>query len=241
MLPHETGGASSRPKPKRVNPRYRKKPPADKPLNQQQRRFVEQYLILGQGRAAALAAGYSAHSATELACYLKRLPNVARAIERGRAAQASAAEIDAARVLAEFARIAFSDVGRVAEWGKHGLRLKPWRQISHDDRAAISSLSAGGKSGARIQFHSKQRALESLARHLGLFARGGAQAPAKEDPAAQAANYQARYQATRALAESARAKLRAAIERVAREENGSSPDGDAAGGGDTDDDKGGGA
>ncbi len=189
--------------------RVRKKPPADKPLNQRQRRFVEQYLILGEGRAAAIRAGYSAKSAIELACYLKRLPNVARAIERGRETQARAAHVEASRVLAEYARLAFSDLGRVAAWGQNGLMLKPWGEIAEDDRAAIASLS-GGKDGACIRLHSKQRALDSLARHLGLFPPRG--------PAKQAAGPPMNYPSQEDLAQSARAKLRAVIDRYAEEQ-----------------------
>ncbi len=207
MNPQSPGAVSSCPKPKRQNPPLRKKPPADKPLNLRQRRFVEQYLIVGEGREAAIRAGYSIKSAIELACYLKRLPNVARAIERGREAQARAAHVEASRVLAEYARLAFSDLSRVADWGKEGLVLKPWSEIAEDDRASIAALS-GGKEGARIRLHSKQRALDSLARHLGLFPRG----PAK--PAAPIAD-PSRPQA--ALAESARAKLRAVIEAYAKD------------------------
>jgi phage terminase small subunit len=206
MLPYETGGAFIRPK------LIRKKPPADKPLNQRQRRFVEQYLILGEGRAAAIRAGYSAKSAIELACYLKRLPNVARAIERGRETQARAAHVEASRVLAEYARLAFSDLGRVAQWEKNGLILKPWGEIAEDDRAAIAALS-GGKDGARIRLHSKQRALDSLARHLGLFPpRGNAK------PAGAPMNYPSHYKSQEDLAQSARAKLRAVIDAYAEEQ-----------------------
>jgi len=228
MLPDETGGASAHSELKRQNPedsslashdasgpkarpsavlRIRKKPPADKALNLRQQRFVEQYLIIGEGREAAIRAGYSIKSAIELACYLKRLPNVARAIERGREAQARSAHVEASRVLAEYARLAFSDLSRVADWGKEGLVLKPWGEIAEDDRAAIAALS-GGKDGARIRLHSKQRALDSLARHLGLFPRG----PAK---AAQTIADPSRSQ--EALAQSARAKLRAVIEDYAKD------------------------
>jgi len=50
--------------------------------------------------------------------------------------------------------------------------LKPSAAISPDDRAAIESLKVKpGKNGlkATIKLHSKQRALDSLARLLGLY------------------------------------------------------------------------
>ena len=179
--------------------------PEARPLNPQQQRFVEHYLVLGNGKEAAIHAGYSARSAPAIAVRLKRLANVGEAIRRGRAQQAEDARIDAARVLAELGRIAFSDIGRIAEWDSDGVALKSNAEIAEADRASIAELaaSAGDKSrSARIRLHNKQRALDGIARLLGLYGRG-ARLP-YADP-----------QERMAAAESARAKLRARIEALA--------------------------
>ena len=72
----------------------------------------------------------------------------------------------------EFARIAFADIGEIAEWDEDGIALKPSAALSPDDRAAIAQLKVKpGKDGikATVKLHSKQRALDSLAKLLGLY------------------------------------------------------------------------
>src|SRR5665213_2150746 len=109
-----------------------------------------------------------------------RLADIGQALQpdgdrRGRAQQAKDARIDAARVLAELGRIAFSDIGRIAEWDSDGVALKSNAEIAEADRASIAELaaSAGDKSrSARIRLHNKQRALDGIARLLGLYGRG---------------------------------------------------------------------
>jgi hypothetical protein len=71
-------------------------------------------------------------------------------------------------VLLELARIAFSDVRRVADWDRDTLTFKPAHAISDDDRAAVTALSVTGKRvrRVRVRLHSKLLALDVLARHL---------------------------------------------------------------------------
>jgi len=204
-----------------LGPRQKwRRAPALRPLTFQQQRFVEQYLIHGNGKQAAIAAGFSPRSAAARAVALKHLPHVAEAIRKGRATQAEDARIEAARVLAELGRVAFSDIGRIAEWDGEGMALKSNAEIAPADRAAIAELAGPGqRSGARVRLHNKQRALDSIARHLGLYGRGsgnGFADPAVREDAAERAR---RAMAERhALAESAREKLRQAIERYAAEQ-----------------------
>ena len=112
---------------------------------------------------------------------------VAKTIARERAAAAARLSIDADRIKAEMARIAFGDIGAVADWGPGGVTLKEKAAISPHDRAAIAELSSE-KAGAQnngggrtyVKMHSKQRALEALAKLLGLFANGPRTSPTPE-------------------------------------------------------------
>jgi phage terminase small subunit len=179
----------------------------ERALTLRQQLFVEQYLILGNGREAAIRAGYSPQSAATLAVNLKHLPHVAEAIRRGRADSARSAAIDRDRVLEELARTAFSDMGRIAEWGPEGIVLKSNAEIAPEDRAAISELAvAPGAGAARIRLHNKQRALDSIARQPGFYGRGSRVGgyPGHGSPSERLA-----------LAESARAKLKRMIEALA--------------------------
>ena len=142
-----------------------------RPLNTRQQKFVEHYLITGMVSEAAIRAGYSPASAWSAGSRLKRNPKVAYAIRVGRANEARRAQIAHERVLLELARIAFSDIGEVLDWtGGDDITLRPRREISPHQRAAIAEITPGrmGK-GPRIKLHNKARALDTLARHLGLF------------------------------------------------------------------------
>jgi phage terminase small subunit len=141
-------------------------------MTPRQQRFVEEYLVDMNAHQAALRAGFSPRSARQIVTKLLRRPEVADAIRAATDARAERLRITADRVLPELARIAFAEIGRLAEWGPDGVTLKPRREITPDDAAAIAEI-ATGKDGAptRLKLHDKQRALDGLARHLGLYGR----------------------------------------------------------------------
>ena len=133
-------------------------------------KFVEEYLIDFNGRQAAIRAGYSVKSATCIASQLLRRPEVAEKIAKGIAERRKHAIITADRVLKEYARIAFADVRRVSRFGPEGVKLRLDSSLTDDDAAAIAEVSQTGTGrSTRIKLHDKRRALDSIARHLGLF------------------------------------------------------------------------
>jgi len=72
--------------------------------------------------------------------------------------------------LQEYARIAFADLRRVADWGPDGFVLKRPEDLSDAEAAAISEIVPGsGASGPRVKLHDKKAALDALTRHLGLL------------------------------------------------------------------------
>jgi len=76
-------------------------------------------------------------------------------------------------VLREYARIAFADIRKFTEKnGDSGARqFKQLDDLSDDEAAAIVEFSTDGEGRtAKIKLHDKKKALEALARHLGLFA-----------------------------------------------------------------------
>jgi phage terminase small subunit len=68
-------------------------------LSPKRRRFVEEYIVDLNGTAAAIRAGYSAHTASEIAYELLRIPEVEAAIQRAKARRARVAGINANYVL----------------------------------------------------------------------------------------------------------------------------------------------
>lgn len=150
-----------------------------------QERFVFEYLSDGNATQAAIRAGFAGNP-LDTGTRMLHQPEVARAIERERATTAARLGISAQRVGAELARIAFADIGDIADWGPDGVVLKEKAAVSKHDRAAIAELSTtkaprkdGAKDGApdgvsrtHLRMHSKQAALDGLARFLGLYGRG---------------------------------------------------------------------
>jgi phage terminase small subunit len=119
--------------------------------------FAREYLIDLNATQAARRAGYKPSYAKRACFVLLRKPAIAAAVAAGMAARAKRTEIDADRVMREYAKL--------ATWGKKGVELREHTEISPDDTAAIVELSRAGK----IKIHDKRAALDALARHLGAF------------------------------------------------------------------------
>ena len=157
----------------------------ERELNANQRRFVEEYLIDLNGKRAAQAAGYSAKHAAQIAWQLLRKGRVAKAVRDAMAARSRRTHITADRVLREYARIAFADIRNFTMAGDAGSTdLKTVAQLSDDDAAAVAEFT-GPTDGTRVRvkLHDKKKALDSIARHLGMF---GKRVPSGESPAAAA-------------------------------------------------------
>lgn len=159
-------------------------------LTQRQRLFVENFLKLGNATLAADQAGYSHASAQQIGSELLHYPKVADAIARANEYRSARTGVTAERVLREQARIAFFDIGVVASWGPDGVRIKSSDALDADDRAMVAEIieraGPNGRVLLRIRLNSKQRALESLMRHLRLYDPDAATAVIDRSEAAQA-------------------------------------------------------
>ena len=135
-------------------------------------RFALAYLACGNATQAARRAGIDTRTPQVAGCKLLHRPRVAAFIEAERAASVERTRIDVDRVKREFARIAFMDIADIIEWDEAGIALKPSADISPDDRAAIAQLKVKADEHgvkASVKLHSKQHALDSLARLMGLY------------------------------------------------------------------------
>lgn len=167
-------------------------------LTPKQRTFVDEYLVDLNATQAATRAGYSARTANEQGARLLANVSVAAAIADAMGNRSKRTEITADQVLQELARVGFTNLADVTDWGtkevafgfdEDGKRLKPEdigdavvvryadapfvTPINRDDlteqaRAAVAEVSLG-RDGFKIKMHDKNAALLQLGRHLGLF------------------------------------------------------------------------
>lgn len=137
-------------------------------LTDKQKEFVRQYLVDLNATQAAIRAGYSERTASRIGPQLLGKTCVREAIEKAQAKRAQRVEITADRVVAELAKIAFSDPRDLMEWGPDGVVLRPSAELSDDQAASVAEV-AENNAGLRLKKHDKVKALELLGRHIGIF------------------------------------------------------------------------
>lgn len=151
---------------------------AKKPLTPKQAKFVEEYLIDLNATQAAIRAGYKPHKARQMGSENLSKPDIAKAIQEQMEARSKRTEISQDRVLQEYAKLAFLDPRKFYD---EAGRLIPIRQLPEDVAAAIAGMDVfsekiGEKDGVpeyaevrKIKIADKKGALDSVARHLGMF------------------------------------------------------------------------
>jgi len=144
-------------------------------------RFAEEYLVdLNATEAYVRSGGKSrGKAANVMGCRWLERADVQKAIQEGIAKRAKRTEITQDMVLAEYAKLAFLDPRRFFD--EHG-NLIDIHRLPADVAAALSSMDvtvervgedAEGKPQfamvRKIKFADKKGALDSVARHLGMF------------------------------------------------------------------------
>lgn len=143
-----------------------------KQLNPRQKRFVKEYLKDLNGTEAALRAGYSKVSAHSIASENLKKPEISAAIAKAQEKRGQKLDITAERVLAEIAKIAFSDMKNFATWNAEGMRVKDSEELEEGLSGCVAEMTqTESKDGGSFKFklHDKTKALEQLAKHLGIF------------------------------------------------------------------------
>lgn len=147
-------------------------------LTRLQQRFVEEYLVDLNATQAAIRAGYSEKTAAIIGHENLQKPHIARAVEAAMAERSKRTEITVDRVLQEYARIGFLDPRKfLNEDGSP----KDIIELDDDTAAALAGFEVmeifEGKGDARrfvgylkkYKLVDKKGALDSIARHLGMF------------------------------------------------------------------------
>mgnify|MGYP000868761566 FL=1 len=141
--------------------------------------FVAEYPKDLNATQAAIRAGYSEHTAYSQGSRLLKDVEVQQALQQVSATAGQRVEqhlgqatVTVERVVQEYARIAFADMRRFASVSAGGITLKSSEEWTDDDAAVVAELGETvSKDGGSIRFklHSKVAALDSLAKHLGMF------------------------------------------------------------------------
>lgn len=141
-------------------------------MTPKQRRFVEEYLIDLNGTQAAIRAGYSARTANEQAARLLANVSIMSEVRVAMAKRSQRVGITQDEVLREYRRLALSDMRRLMTWDADGVSLKHSSELTDDEAACVAEVSeTKTKDGGSIKLkvHDKKGALDSVARHLGMF------------------------------------------------------------------------
>lgn len=141
-------------------------------LTAKQQRFVEEYLIDLNATQAAIRAGYSPATAGAIGSENLKKPEIRAHIDKALAERSKRTGINADRVVRELARIALVNPANVINFDEATVR----EDASEDDLAAISSVKVktiptedGEIVEREVRFYDKNRALELLGKHLGMF------------------------------------------------------------------------
>jgi len=149
-------------------------------LNDRESAFVSAFAVSRDGQAAAVAAGYAPGRAQSTARRLLRNPAIVAALaerdkekpadDTGKPGARSRSGIN--RILEEYASIAFADIRDYLSFGADGVRVVSSEDLDEFAARAIAEVhevrNASGVS-VKIKLHDKRAALDSLARHYGLF------------------------------------------------------------------------
>lgn len=140
-------------------------------LTEKQKRFVDEYLIDLNATRAYKVAYPNVKKDTVAATNggrLLRNAEIKEYIEKRIKERERRTEITQDMVLKELAAIAFIDVTEIVNTDGEEVYIKPTATLSDVKKKAISSIKQT-KDGIEIKFHDKEKALEMLGRHLGMF------------------------------------------------------------------------
>lgn len=153
-------------------------------LTAKQERFVAEYLIDLNATQAAIRAGYSEKTANEQGSRLLANVKIAAAVAEAQAKRSKRTEITQDMVLAELAKIGFSDLRKVLTATGNLSGPHDWDDNTAGAIASVEIVTRPGgvdENGerevehvAKIKTWDKLSALEKLGKHLGMFGGEGA-------------------------------------------------------------------
>lgn len=153
-------------------------------LKAREQTFCDEYLVDLNQTQAAIRAGYSKKTAASQASRLLTNVNIQSYIHQKQKERSESTGITTDRILAEYAKLAFFDIRTIYDENN---ALKDIADLSDEAGSAIYGIEVLEEfSGfgderehigntVKVKLIEKTKALDSLARHLGMFAKDNAQ------------------------------------------------------------------
>lgn len=151
------------------------------PCEMRWREFADEYIKDFNASAAYRRCTWTKSSETQSAknasTRLMSLPPVQGYIKEAIEARKKRTHLDQDAVVLEQARIGLSNISEFLKWDNNGIHITPSENLSDDALRALEMIEiyetdlGGGVIKRRIKFklHSKAPALESLAKHFGMY------------------------------------------------------------------------
>ena len=141
-------------------------------LTNKQKKFIDEYLVDLNATQAAIRAGYKEKAAYRTGAENLRKPQIQEEIQKRMQERQQRTEVTQDMVVKELAAIAFARATDYVEIRSNGVCstvvIKPTTNLSDQQIRAIAGIKEGAN-GIEIKLNDKEKALELLGRHLGMW------------------------------------------------------------------------
>ena len=131
--------------------------------------FAQEYIKDLNATLAAIRAGYAKRGAAVTGSRLIRKPNVEYWIAEAQELKARSRNITVERVLEEYRRIAFAQTTDIVTLKGGWVQISDTDSLTTEQKSAISQIRQKKDGELEVRFYDKQKALDSLAKYLGIF------------------------------------------------------------------------
>jgi len=140
-------------------------------LTPKQEMFCKEYLIDFNATQACIKAGYSRKSAEMIGFENLRKPYIQSYIQELKEKRNAKIEITQEKVVNELAKIAFANTTDILDISEGSVIIKDLSKIDTTCIAGAKEIfdKSGARLGVQVRLHDKQKALELLGKHLGIF------------------------------------------------------------------------
>ena len=137
-------------------------------LTDKQKKFIDEYLVDLNATQAAIRAGYKEKAAYRTGAENLRKPQIQEEIQKRMEERQKRTEITQDMVLQELAAIAFARATDYVSVMGGMVQVKDTDQLSDSQIAAIAGIKET-QNGIEVKLGSKEKTLELLGRHLGMW------------------------------------------------------------------------